>query len=199
MGTRITDKRINCSHGPTQPKQQVGIAWLEHFWSMDSSRAYTDSLDSPWPILGGSHHLPPHIILCTKPHPNVILSYDSQVGSPKIPKIGIPAILKGQNFLCKPPIKVRSKKHYSLCWELSNNMCHATYTHIYRSDSWFLVVRNQIGALTPNLSFGHNLCIKYSNGSCELILNIYVSIAFQWYKGLFNPMNFDLWNTCLKI
>jgi len=39
--------------------------------------------------------------------PNVVLSYDSQVGSPEIPKIGIPTTLKGQNFLCKPPIEVR--------------------------------------------------------------------------------------------
>jgi len=31
------------------------------------------------------------------------------------------------------------------------------------------------------------------------ILDIYVSKAFQWYKKLFNLMNFDLWNYFLKI
>jgi hypothetical protein len=33
--------------------------WLEHFWCMDEPRAYMDSQDSPWPRLGGSHHLHP--------------------------------------------------------------------------------------------------------------------------------------------
>jgi hypothetical protein len=45
------------------------------------------SLDSPRPRLGGSHHLPPYSILCTTPrgpHPNGLLSRDSQVGVPKL-------------------------------------------------------------------------------------------------------------------
>jgi hypothetical protein len=61
------------------------------------------------------------------------------------------------------------------------------------------MVRSQIGTLTPNPSFSHNLCFKYSNESYEHILNIYVSRAFQWYKVFFNPMNFDPWNCSLKI
>jgi hypothetical protein len=32
----------------------------------------------------------------------IILSQDSQLGSPKILKIGIPMILKAYNFLCRP-------------------------------------------------------------------------------------------------
>jgi hypothetical protein len=32
-------------------------------------------------------------------HPNVILSQDSQVESPKIPKIGAPATLEAYNFI----------------------------------------------------------------------------------------------------
>jgi hypothetical protein len=43
------------------------------------------------------------------------------------------------------------------------------------------------------------LCSKCPNRSCEPILNIYVAIAFQWYKELFNPMGFDPWNWLLKI
>jgi hypothetical protein len=42
----------------------------------------TDSFDSPQPGLRGSHHLPPHSILCVRPqdlHPNGFLS----LGSPK--------------------------------------------------------------------------------------------------------------------
>ncbi len=51
------------------------------------------------------------------------------------------------------------------------------------------MVRSQIGNLTFDLSFGHNLCFKYPNESCEPILDIYVSRAFQRYKELFNLMN----------
>ncbi len=53
------------------------------------------------------------------------------------------------------------------------------------------MVGSQIGSLIPSPFFGHNLCFKCSNGSCEPILNIFISIAFQWYKELFNPMSFD--------
>ncbi len=62
-----------------------------------------------------------------------------------------------------------------------------------------MVVKNQIGTLTPNLFFCHNLCFKYSNGSCEPILDMYVSRNFQWYKEIFNPMSFNPWNFSLKI
>jgi hypothetical protein len=34
------------------------------------------------------------------------------------------------------------------------------------------MVGNQIGNLISDPSFGHNLCFKYPNVSCELILNI---------------------------
>ncbi len=41
--------------------------------------------------------------------------------------------------------------------------------------------------------------MKYANGSCELILDIFVPRTFQWYKELFNPMNFSPLNHLLKI
>jgi len=49
------------------------------------------------------------------------------------------------------------------------------------------------------LSFGHNLCFKCPNGQCEPILDIYVSIAFQWCKEHFEPLGFDLCNRSLNI
>jgi len=52
----------------------------------------TDSLDSPWPGLGGSHHLPPYIILCVAPphpHPNGFYSPDSQRRVPKLSRFGL--------------------------------------------------------------------------------------------------------------
>jgi hypothetical protein len=60
-----------------------------------------------------------------------------------------------------------------------------------RGDFLFLVVGSQIDKLTPDPSFGHNMCSLYPNGSCKLILDIYVSRAFQWYKEIFNLMSFD--------
>jgi hypothetical protein len=82
-------------------------------------------------------------------------------------------------------------------------MLHAACTYIFHGESWLLMDKSQIGTLILDFVFGHNLCFKYSNGSCEPILDIYVSRAFQWYKKLFNPMNFDrqipIWIFFLKI
>jgi hypothetical protein len=78
-------------------------------------------------------------------------------------------------------------------------MSHTTCTQGNRVDSWLLVIKSQIVNLTPSLSFGHNLCFRCPNGSCKPILDIYVSITFQWYKKLFNPMGFDPCNCLLKI
>jgi len=78
-------------------------------------------------------------------------------------------------------------------------MLHATCTQGNRVDSWLLVVGRQIPNLTLDPSFGHNLCFRCLNGSCKPILDIYVSIAFQWYKELFKPFGFDLCNYSLNI
>jgi hypothetical protein len=61
------------------------------------------------------------------------------------------------------------------------------------------MVKNQIENLTVGPSFGHNLCFRHSNGPCKPILIIYIPRTFQWYKGIFNPMNLDLWSWFLKI
>jgi hypothetical protein len=78
-------------------------------------------------------------------------------------------------------------------------MSHATCTQGNWVDSWLLVVKSQTVNLTPDPSFGHNLCFRYPNGSCEPILDIYVSISFQWYKKIFNPLSFDPCNCSLNI
>ncbi len=61
------------------------------------------------------------------------------------------------------------------------------------------MVGGQTANLTPNPSFGHNLCFKCPNGSCEPILNIYVPRDFQLYKEWLNPIGFDPCNCSLKI
>jgi hypothetical protein len=84
---------------------------------MDEPRAYTDSLDSPRPGLGGFPLIVFYMI-----NLNAILSHNSQVESPKILEIKIHATLNAHNFLCKPPIKVRFKKYIYPCQKLSINM-----------------------------------------------------------------------------
>jgi hypothetical protein len=83
-------------------------------------------------------------------------------------------------------------------WELSNGVLHATYTQGNWVDSQLPMVRSQIASLTPDLSFGHNLCCRCSNGSCKLILDIYNSISFQWYKERPNARCFDPCNQTLN-
>ncbi len=93
-----------------KPNNKLVSAQLEHFWCMDKPQTNTNSQNSPWPRLGGSHHLPPYSVLCVQPqgqHPNVILSPDSQVRSFEILKIGTPKTLEAHNFVCRPPIEVR--------------------------------------------------------------------------------------------
>jgi len=75
--------------------------------------------------------------------------------------------------------------------------CHCM--QVNQDDSQLLMVRSQIGSLTPDPSFDHNLCFKYPNGTYKPILNIYVTRVFQWYKELFNLMSFDPYNFLLKI
>jgi hypothetical protein len=91
------------------------------------------------------------------------------------------------------------KQSYSPRQELCNDMLHTTYMQENLVDSWLLVVGNQIANLTPGPSFGHNLCFKCLNGPCKPILEIYISIAFHWYKELLNAMGFDPCNHTLKL
>jgi hypothetical protein len=78
-------------------------------------------------------------------------------------------------------------------------MLHATCTKGNWFDSQLLVVGSQIINLTLSLSFGHNLCFRCPNGWCKPILDIYLSIIFQWYKKILNPLGFDPWNYSLNI
>ncbi len=162
---------------------------MEHFWCKNETRSYTDSQESSWHRLGGSHHLPPYNIICDWPHglhPNVIFPRTPKLGILKFPKMETPAILEAHNFLCKLSIDARSKAKLYLSsrtfqWYMA---CHL---HA-RNSRQFLIFSGQKSNwhLIFDLSFGHNFCCKYSNGSCKPILGIYVSRAFQWSKELFN-------------
>jgi hypothetical protein len=118
---------------------------------------------------------------------------------PKFPRLGLPW-LWGPITLCAGlRLRLGLKQSCSPFQELFNDMSQSTCTQGNQGDSWLLMVKSQIVNLTPDLSFGHNFCFKCSNGSCEPILDIYISITFQWYKNFFNSMGFDPWNLPLKI
>jgi hypothetical protein len=124
-------------------------------------------------------------------------------GSLEIAKVGTPATLGPHNFVCRPPIEMRSKTKLEpslrAFQRYVTHHLHATCTQGNQGDSQLLVVRSQTANLTPNPSFGHNICFKCPNGSCEPILDIYVSIAIQWYEELFDSLGFDLCNQSLNI
>ncbi len=161
-----------------------------------------DSQDSPRPGFGGSHHLPPYSILCTFPrrlHPNGFLSRDSRREVPKLLMLGLPQLCGAITSCSDLRSKRHLKKSYSSRWELFNGVLHATCTHGSQVNSRLFVVGSQITNLTPDFSFFHNLCYWCPNGSCDPILNIYTSIALQWYKKLFNARCFVLCNCSLKV
>jgi len=107
----------------------------------------------------------------------------------KFPKLGLSTLWKVITSHADLWLRWGLKQNYSLHWKFFNDMWHATYTHVFQGDFWFLMVGSQIGSLIFNPSFGHKLCFKYSNESCNPILNIYGWRTFQWYNFFFNPMN----------
>jgi len=120
--------------------------------------------------LEGSHHLPPYNILCDSPrdpHPNGILSWNSQMEVLKLPKLGLSQLWGTITLRTNLWLKSRLKQSCSPCQELSNGMLHVIYTQRNRVDSWLLVVRSQTANLTHGPSFGHNLCFRCPNESCE--------------------------------
>jgi hypothetical protein len=157
--------------------------------------------DSPRPGLGGSHHLSPYSILCTSPrdpHPNGFLFRGSQVGVPKSPKLGFPRLWSPITLRADLGSRCGLKKSCSPRWELSKGMLHAICRQVDRVDSQLFLVRSQTDNSTPGPYFDHNLCFRCPNEQCELILNMYVPRAFQWYKKHHKTFSFDPWNRSLK-
>jgi hypothetical protein len=170
-------------------------------WKVVKPRATLDSQDSPRPGLGGSHHLPPHNILCvTPPHPrlNGFLSRDSQNGVPKLSRFGLPGLCEVITFCSDLRLRWGLKQTCSSPWEISNAVLQSPCTCRGRVDSRLLVVGSQTANFTPDPSFVHNLCCRCWNDSCKAIFDIYILVAFQWYEEHFKARCFDLWNWALK-
>ncbi len=108
-----------------------------------TSHGHFDTLDSPRPKLGGSHHLPPYSILYSSPrrlHPNGSFSQDSQGGVPKLSQVGFPGLWE----LISPDCKIRLERGLNQSCssppELSNAMLHSASGHQKEVDSRLLVV-----------------------------------------------------------
>jgi hypothetical protein len=94
------------------------------------------------------------------PHPNGILSQDSQVGVPKFLEMGLPQLCGPITLCANLQLRWSLKQSYSPCREFFNGMFHVTCTWGNWGDSQLLVSGSQIANLTPDPSFGHNLCFR---------------------------------------
>jgi len=189
-----------------KPHQNQPTSWLVHIrnhsWCWDKPRATRTHLTHHGLDLGEATTFP-HVLFFafahgTHLHPNGFLSRDSQGGVSKLFQFGLPGLWE----LITPSSNLRLgwglKQTCSSSQELFINMSHFTCTHWGRVDSRLLVVGSQTANLTHGPSFDHNLCCKCSNGSCEVIFDIYTSRAFQWYKKHLKARCFDLCNRALK-
>jgi hypothetical protein len=103
------------------------------------------------------------------------------MGVPKFPKLGLSRLWRPITLCIDLRWRWVLKKRCSLYQELSNSMWHTTYTQGNWGDSWLLMVGSHIVNLTPNPSFGHNLCSKCPNGWCE-------PIQIFTFQDLFNDI-----------
>jgi len=188
-------------HGPaskTNPKLvKIHSASI---WCWDKPRATLDSLDSPQPGLGGSHHLPPYSILYSspwEPHPNGTFSRDFQGGVSKLSRVRLPGLWTLISPSSNLQLEWGPNQSYSSPQELSNTLSQSFCRRREEVDSWLLVIGSQTANLTPGPSFAHNLGYRCLNGLCEAILDIYTSRPFHWYKntpmwGVLTPA-IELW------
>jgi hypothetical protein len=147
-----------------------------------TSHGHLDTLDSPRPRLGGSHHLPPYSILCSfllKLHPNGSFSWDSQGGVLKLSWVGVLGLWELISSDCDIRLEWSPNQSCSSPQELSNTILHTICRRRKEVDSQLLVVGNQTANLISGPSFAHNLGCRCPNGSCEAILDIYTSRPFQ--------------------
>jgi len=78
-------------------------------------------------------------------------------------------------------------------------MWHTPYTHIIQGDSQLLMLRIKLTLWVSTFISTITCVVSIQFWSCKPILNIYVLGDFQWYKELFNLMNFNPSNHFLKI
>jgi hypothetical protein len=91
---------------------------------------------------------------------------------PKFSKLGLLQLWRPITASAHLWLKWGMKQSYSPRQDIFNSVWHDTCTQLNQGDSWLLMIGSRIGSLIPGPFFGHNLCFKYPNGSCEPILHI---------------------------
>jgi hypothetical protein len=172
MGLGRIDKLQSFTRTCTKPTQS-GLCIVGALLVLGRAIGNLNTQDSPRPKLGGNHHLPPLQYTLRLFHgghiQNDFLSRDSQVGVLKLPHLGF-LQLWGHIISCANlQLWWGLKQSCSPCQELSNDMLQVACTRRNRVDSRLLVIRSQIGNLTPSLSFGHKFCFRCPNEQCEPI------------------------------
>ncbi len=170
-----------------------------------TSHGHFDTQDSPWPELGGSHHLPPYSILYNAPRglrPNALFPGTPKLESRNCPEI-VPVGVLGLWELITPDCRVRSQrgpnKSCSPRRDLSNDVLHSQFGGRKEVYSRLLMIGSQTGSLTPGPSFAHNLGCRCPNDQCEAIFDIYASRPFQWHQEHPNARRFGLCCRTLNI
>jgi len=143
--------------------------WLVRNWNIFGARTNHGQhghikLTTAW--TWGKPSPSPYSILCTSPwgpHPNDFVSWDSQVGGPKSPKLGLLQLWSPITLRVDLGSRCGLKKSFSPCWELFNGMSHAICRQVNRVNSRLFLVESQTSNLTPGPSFGYNLCFRCSN------------------------------------
>jgi len=174
---------------------------LEHLWCYDEPRATWTHKTHHGPDLGEATTFP--LIVYSRPFHGAhiqmaFLSRDSRVGVPKSRQLGLLGLWSPITLRADLGSKCGLKQSCSSRWDISNGMWHVVYSRVNRVDSWLFLVRSQIDNLTPDPSFGHNLCFSCPNEQCEPILDIYFPRAFQWCKKRHKLLSFDPSNRSLK-
>jgi hypothetical protein len=141
----------------------------------------------------GKPHLPPYVYSMAGHEVHIqmaFLSRDSRVGVPKSRQLGPLRLWNPITFQVDLKSRCGLKQSCSSRQTLSNDMLHAFCSQVNRVNSWLFLVGSQTDNLTPDPSFGHNLCFRCPNEQCEPILDIYIPRAFQWYKKMSQAIDF---------
>jgi hypothetical protein len=149
---------------------KTNTRWLVHSWNIFGAKTSHGQLGLTRFTMDRTWEKPPpspYNILCASPrgpHPNGILSWDSQVKVPKLPKLGFSRLWGPITLHEDFRLRWSLKQSCSSCWEFSSSMLHTTCTQGNQVNSWLLVVENQTAHSTPGPSFSHNLCCKFQMG-----------------------------------
>jgi hypothetical protein len=132
METRMNDKRVNYSHKPNKPNNNLVSVWLEHFRCIDEPQAYTNSQDSPWLRLQGEATTFPLIVFFVFGHgayTQMSLCFATpKLGILKFSKLGLLQLWRPIIFYSDLRLRWNLKQSCIFRQNHFNDMWHATYT-----------------------------------------------------------------------